>query len=145
MVAVTVMSAALAQDTVAVEAILPTDLPDPFRWTASVVERDGAGTLRLHVALPAGGAIRRDSLRVVPVRTDGVQLAEPVVPPGVEVERDDDVRVVLLVADSTVDVPFTCTGGAVDVALLVVHQGCQGGRCWPEARTWIEVEPCRGR
>lgn len=145
MVAAAFVSVALAQDVVPVEAVLPADLPDPFRWTATVVEREGAGTIRLNVSVPTGAAIRRDSVRVVPVRTDGVQLADAVVPPGVVVEVEESVRLMLLVAESTVEVPFACTGGPVDVALLVVHQGCLNGRCWPEARTWIEVEPCRGR
>jgi len=99
----------------------------PFAWE---VPRLSAGdTVEIVLHIPAGYAVYRDLLKIS--ATPGpVKIGEPVFPEahlGVDPSNPEQYRA-LYDADLTVQIPVSGSG---TLELVLEHQGCRAGLCWP--------------
>lgn len=107
----------------------------PFQWK---VPKVATGVLELSLEVPAGFAVYRDQLNIEVSKGD-VVLGDPAWPEAkLGVDPSDPERTRALY-ESAFSVRVPIERGSGEITLVLTHQGCRKGLCWPSTVTEYTV------
>lgn len=104
---------------------------DPFVWEVPALS---ASPIELVLTVPSGYAVYRDEIGI---RATQGTLGEPVFPEPVLRADPSDPTTIRALYDGPVRILVPAEAGEIE--LVLTHQGCRKGLCWPRSETTKKV------